>query len=25
LNETATMLVIEMWRPGGGLRRVERE
>jgi hypothetical protein len=25
LNETATMLVIETWRPGGGLRRVERE
>jgi hypothetical protein len=25
LNETATMLVIEMWQPGGGLRRVERE
>jgi pyridoxamine 5'-phosphate oxidase-like protein len=24
LNEAATMLVIEVWRPDGGLRRVER-
>ncbi|MCO1660025.1 pyridoxamine 5'-phosphate oxidase family protein [Pseudonocardia humida] len=24
LNDSATMLVIESWRPGGGLRRVER-
>jgi pyridoxamine 5'-phosphate oxidase-like protein len=24
LNESATMLVIEAWRPDGGLRRVER-
>jgi hypothetical protein len=24
LNDAATMLVIESWRPGGGLRRVER-
>jgi hypothetical protein len=25
LNEAATLLVIEWWRPGTGLRRVERE
>jgi hypothetical protein len=25
LNEAGTMLVIEWWRPGRGLRRVERE
>jgi hypothetical protein len=25
LNDSATMLVIESWRPGGRLRRVERE
>ena len=25
LNEAATMLIIESWRPGRGLRRVERE
>ena len=25
LNETATLLVIEWWTPGQGLRRVERE
>jgi hypothetical protein len=24
LNDPATMLVIEAWRPDGGLRRVER-
>jgi pyridoxamine 5'-phosphate oxidase-like protein len=24
LNDSATLLVIEMWRPDGGLRRVER-
>ena len=25
LNEAATMLRIEIWRPGAGLRRIERE
>jgi hypothetical protein len=25
LNEAATLLVVEWWTPGGGLRRVERE
>jgi hypothetical protein len=25
LNESATRLVIETWRPAGGLRRIERE
>jgi hypothetical protein len=25
LNDAGTMLVIESWRPGRGLRRVERE
>jgi hypothetical protein len=25
LNDEATMLVVEWWTPGGGLRRIERE
>jgi hypothetical protein len=25
LNAEATMLVIESWTPGGGLRRIERK